>query len=148
VASGQGKAALSYNTYSNQQYGFTTLWPSSLTPQAALPHSSGQTWASPDSRVLFSAYGDNNPDGYSPQQDAAADSKGLSVTYSDIKGDIVTVSGYNNNGQTIVYRRDVVGPGAIDSIYWKYPTAEGAQWNAAVERTAQAFQPGDVAHSH
>ena len=146
VASGQGKAALSYDTYSNQQYGFTTLWPSSLTPQAALPHSSGQTWASRDGRVLFSAYGDNNINDYSPQQDAAADSKGLSVvTYSDIKGDIVTVSGYNNNGQTIVYQRDVVGPGSIDGIYWQYPTAERAQWNAPVERTAQAFQSGDVA---
>ena len=140
---------LSYNKYADPRYGFITLWPSSLRARSQPPFTdSGSTWVSADGQVLFSAYGDNNINGYSPQQEAAADSKGLSITYSDIKGDIVTVSGYNNNGQTIVYRRDVVGPGSIDGIYWQYPTAEGAQWNAAVERTAQAFQPGDVTHLH
>ena len=98
--------------------------------------------------MLLSAYGANNVLGYSPQQDAAADSRGLSVTYRAISGNVVTVSGYKDSGRTIVYQRDVVGPGAIDTLYWSYPTTEQAQWNAPVTRTVQAFQPGDVTTFH
>ena len=33
------------------------------------------------------------------------------AVYMNISGNVVTVSGYKDNGQTIVYQRDVVGPG-------------------------------------
>jgi hypothetical protein len=47
-----------------------------------------------------------------------------------------------------VYQRDVVGPGAIDTIYWSYPATQKARWDAAVTVTALAFQPGDVTSAH
>lgn len=148
AVSGQERAALSYSKYTNPRYGFTAIWPSSLSAGPPLPDGDGQTWVSPDGQVLLSAYGANNVLGYSPQQDAAADSRGLSVTYRAISGNVVTVSGYKDSGRTIVYQRDVVGPGAIDTLYWSYPTTEQAQWNAPVTRTVQAFQPGDVTTFH
>ncbi|MGO8882608.1 MAG: hypothetical protein ACLPUO_13885 [Streptosporangiaceae bacterium] len=70
---------------------------------------------------MLSAYGSNNVLNYSPRQDELADSRGVAVTYRSISGNIVTVSGYKNGGRTIVHRRDVVGPGAIDTLYWSYP---------------------------
>jgi hypothetical protein len=60
----------------------------------------------------------------------------------------VTVSGYKDNGQTIVYERDVVGRGAIDTLYWSYPANQKGQWDAAVTRTALTFRPGDVTTAH
>lgn len=97
---------------------------------------------------MLAAYGANNVLNYSPTQDEAADSRGLSVVYHNISGNVVTVSGYKNSGRTIVYQRDVVGPGSIDTLYWRYPATEKTQWDAAVVITAHAFQPGDVALAH
>lgn len=148
MASAHGNIPISYNPYKNRRYGFTTVWPSSLKAQPPLPGGRGQMWVSPDGRVLFSVYGASNGHSYSPQQDAAADSRGLAVTYSGINGNVVTVSGYKDNGRTIVYQRDVVGPGAIETIYWRYPTAEKTEWDAPVTQTADSFQPGDVANAH
>jgi hypothetical protein len=108
----------------------------------------GQAWASPDGRVLLSAYGTNNVFNYSPRQDEAADARSLFVVYTNISGNVVTVSGYKDNGRTIVYQRDVVGAGAIDTIYWSYPANQKARWDAAVTVTALAFQPGDVTSAH
>jgi len=58
------------------------------------------------------------------------------------------VSGYKDNGQTIVYERDMVGPGSIDTLYWSYPVVQKAQWDAAVTLTAHAFRPGDLSTGH
>jgi hypothetical protein len=137
-----------YDQYTNARYGFTTLWPSSLQIQAQPADNDGQKWASPDGQVQMLAFGSNNIRNYSPRQDEAAAAQGMSVTYANVSGNMVTVSGYMNNRQTIIYRRDVVGPGAIDTIYWSYPASQKAKWDAAVTLTALSFRPGnlDIAH--
>jgi eukaryotic-like serine/threonine-protein kinase len=137
-----------YNEYANSRYGFTTLLPSSLRAQPPPEDGDGQAWTSSDGRVLLAVYGANNVLDYSPEQDEAADARLLSVVYVNISGDIVTVSGYKNNGRTIVYQRDVVGPGSIDTLYWSYPANQKAQWDAAVTRTALTFRPGNVTRAH
>jgi len=92
----------------------------------------------------LSASGRDNALGISPKQDEAAASKGLSQVYSNINGNVVTVSGYKNGGRTIVYQRDIVGAAAIDTLYWSYPATEKTQWDGPVTQTAHAFQPGDL----
>src|SRR5579863_3733155 len=146
--SGQGSATPGYHEYANPRYGFTALWPSSFKPQPPPEDADGQAWTSPDGQAELAAYGANNVLGYSPGQDEAADARLLSVTYTNISGDIVTVSGYKNNGRIIVYQRDMVGSGSIDTLYWTYPASQKAQWNAAVTLTALTFQPGDVTTPH
>lgn len=141
-------APAGYREYTNPRFGFTTFWPSSFRAQPPPVDGDGQAWASSDGLVELSAFGSNNVLNRSPQQDESADSQDLSVVYSDITGNIVTVSGYKDNGRVIVYQRDVVGPGSIDTLYWRYPTSQKAQWDATVTRTAHTFQPGDVATSH
>lgn len=96
----------------------------------------------------MAAYGANNVLSYSPEQDEAADARTMSVVYRHISGNVVTVSGYKNDRQTIVYQRDWVGPGAIDTLYWSYPASEKAEWDAAVTLTALTFQPGDLDTAH
>lgn len=147
-ASSQGSTAPAYDKYTNPRYGFTALWPSFFTPRPPPVDGDGQAWSSPDGRVLLSAYGTNNTFNYSPRQDEAADARSLFVVYTNISGNVVTVSGYKDNGRTIVYQRDVIGPGAIDTIYWSYPANQKARWDAAVTVTALAFQPGDVTSAH
>jgi CHAT domain len=142
ATSSPGIVVLSYRKYTNKLFGFTTLWPSSFRPQPEPSHGPGQAWVSPDGQATLHAYGAFNKHGYSPQQDEAARSRGLDVVYHVIDGNVVTVSGYQDNGRTIVYRRDVVGSGAIDTLYWRYPTSEQAEWKAAVIRTADTFRPG------
>jgi len=137
-------APASYNKYTNLRYGFTVFWLSSFKAQPPPENGDGQAWTSSDGQVLLSASGVNNLSGYSPEQDEAIDARSMSVIYDNISGNVVTVSGYTNSGRTIVYQRDVVGPGAIDTLYWSYPANQKAQWDAAVTLTAQTFQPGDV----
>jgi hypothetical protein len=144
----QGSAAPGYNQYANPRYGFTALWPSSFKAQPPPEDGDGQSWTSPDGQVLLAAYGANNVLNYSPGQDEVADGHLPAVVYANISGDIVTVSGYKNSGRTIVYQRDVVGPGSIDTLYWSYPANQKAQWNATVTLTALTFKPGNVAAAH
>ena len=146
--SSRGNAPPGYNAYANPRYGFTALWPSSFRAQPPPEDGDGQDWTSPDGQVLLAAYGTNNVLNYSPEQDEAADARLMSVVYVNISGDIVTVSGYTNNGRTVVYQRDVVGPGSIDTLYWSYPVNQKAQLDAAVTQTALTFQPGNVTTSH
>jgi hypothetical protein len=94
------------------------------------------------------AIGSNNIRNYSPRQDEAAAAQGMSVTYANVSGNMVTVSGYMNNRLTIIYRRDVVGPGAIDTLYWSYPASQKAKWDAAVTLTALSFRPGNLDTAH
>jgi eukaryotic-like serine/threonine-protein kinase len=143
-----GSAQPGYSEYANPRYGFTALWPSSFRAQPPPEHGNGQDWTSPDGQVLLAAYGTNNVLNYSPEQDEAADARLMSVVYVNISGDIVTVSGYTNNGRIIVYQRDVVGPGSIDTLYWSYPVNQKAQLDAAVTQTAVTFQPGNVTTAH
>jgi len=144
----RASATPGYDEYANPRYGFTALWPSSFRAQPPPEDGGRQAWTSPDGQVLLAAYGTNNVLDYSPEQDEAADASLMSVVYVDISGDIVTVSGYKNNGRTIVYERDVVGPGSIDTLYWSYPANQKAQWDAAVTLTALTFQPGNVTTTH
>src|SRR2546429_8814817 len=137
-----------YDQYANARYRFTTLWPASLQIQAQPADDDGQKWASPDGQVQMFAFGSNNIRNYSPRQDEAAAAQGISLAYANVSGNVVTVSGYTNNRQTIIYRRDVVGPGAIDALYWSYPASQKTKWDAAVTLTALSFRPGnlDIAH--
>jgi serine/threonine protein kinase len=143
-----GNPSPGYNQYTNPRYGFTALWPDTFSAQPPPGDGDGQAWAGPGGQVLLSAYGANNILGYSPEQDEAADASRLSAVYMNIRGNVVTVSGYKDGGRTIVYERDVVGPGAIDTIYWSYPANQKAQWDAAVTLTALTFRPGDLSTAH
>ena len=146
--SGQASPSAGYNQYTNPRFGFTALWPGTFSAKPPPADADGQTWADPGGQVVLSAYGANNIFGYSPEQDEAADAGRLSAVYMHISGNVVTVSGYKDNGQTIVYERDVVGPGAIDTLYWSYPANQKARWDAAVTLTAVTFRPGDVTTGH
>jgi len=147
-ASNSPRIPAGYDQYTNARYGFTTLWPSSLQIQAQPADNDGQKWASPDGQVQMLAFGSNNIHDYSPRQDEAAAAQAMSVTYANVSGNVVTVSGYMNNRQAIIYRRDVVGPGAIDTLYWSYPASQKAKWDAPVTLTALSFRPGNLDTAH
>jgi len=147
-ASNSPRIPAGYDQYTNARYGFTTLWPSSLQIQAQPADNDGQKWASPDGRVQMLAFGSNNIHDYSPRQDEVAAAQAMSVTYANVSGNVVTVSGYMDNRQAIIYRRDVVGPGAIDTLYWSYPASQKAKWDAPVTLTALSFRPGNLDTAH
>ena len=71
----------------------------------------------------------------------------MSVTYANVSGNMVTVSGYMNNRLTIIYRRDVVGPGAIDTLYGAIPPARKRN-GRAVTLTALSFRPENLDTAH
>lgn len=148
TAGSPGTVPAGYSEYTNPRFGFATFWPSSFTAQPPPVDGDGLAWASPDGLAELTAYGSNNVLNESPRQDESADSRGLSVVYTDITGNIVTVSGYKDNGRIIVYQRDVVGPGSIDTLYWRYPTSQKTRWDATVTLTAHAFRPGNVTTGH
>jgi hypothetical protein len=87
------------------------------------------------------AFGSNNIHNYSPRQDEAAASQGMSVTYANVSGNMVTVSGYMNNRLTIIYRRDVVGPGAIDTELSRRPESKMGRRRHADRTVIPARKP-------
>jgi hypothetical protein len=102
---------------------------------------------SPDGATSLTVYGDNNVNSATAGQDLAEISTHIRVTYSNISGNIVTMSGYSNPN-TIVYERDVVGSGSIDTLLWRYPTDQKALWQSANAKTALSFVAGDVSSAH
>lgn len=143
-----GGSSVEYLTYTNARFGFTSLYPTALVAQPIAQDGGGASWASSDKTVLFAVGGYDNAASISPQQDEANDAMAVTVTSHSISGDVVTVSGYENGGRTVVYERDVVGPGSVDTFYWSYPSSEQSTWTPVVGHTAQSFRPGDVAASH
>lgn len=138
-----------YGTYTNPRFNYTAYFPAGFTPQNQNADGDGLEWVGGnEGMVSVKAFGRNNVDGYTPDQELAVDGEGLQVTYSHISDDVVTVSGLANAGQTIVYIREVVGPGSIDTLKWTYPAQDKATWDAAVTYTAKAFVAGDVATAH
>jgi hypothetical protein len=143
---GSSAAPAGYRQYANPRYGFTTLWPTSLTEQPPPENGDGREWTRDGGTVSMSAYGSNNINADTPAEDLRAISSGLRVTYSIITGNIVTISGYKNDA--IVYERDVVGASSIDTLLWQYPSAQRDTWQAATTKTALTFTAGDVSSSH
>jgi hypothetical protein len=141
-------ADASYRTYTNARFGFTTSYPNGFAVQPPPVNGDGREWTTDHGRVSLAAYGQNNVDGTTPKRQAAQDARGMRVVYRRVSGKVVTVSGYVQGGRVIVYRRDVVGRGSINTLVWRYPRSQKARWDAAVAATASRFRPGDVASPH
>jgi hypothetical protein len=142
-ASGTG-----YRRYTNQRFGFATLYPSDFSRRPPPEDGDGKEWTYDDGEVSLSAYGDDNVNHLTPQADLRWASRGVRATYSSISGDVVTISGYTAEHTSIVYERDIVGSGSIDTLLWRYPTSQRSRWQHANTKTALAFRPGDLAISH
>src|SRR3954452_11598764 len=111
-------ALTAYQSYTNARFGFTVRHPTTLKAQPPPENGDGREWRR--GRVSLIAFGANNVEHLTPRQQAREDARGLRVTYRHVAGKVVTVSGTTNGGRTIVYHRDVVGRGSIDSLQWKY----------------------------
>jgi hypothetical protein len=140
--------AVHYKTYSNPRFGFTVEHPATMTAQPPPEDGDGREWTTDGGRVSLRAFGANNVDHLTPARQAAADGRGVHVSYRRIAGRVVTVSGTVHHGRTIVYERDVVGKGSIDSLVWRYPASQKARWDGPVTRTARTLRPGDVSRAH
>jgi hypothetical protein len=133
--------------YTNPRFGLSMTRPASFHPFAPPEDGDGLEWRTDRGRVTISGFGVNNVRNYTPVQDERAVEKGLHVVYHHISGRTVTVSGYRH-GHTIVYVREVVGRGSIDTLYWVYPRAQRRRWNADVSHTAGTFRAGNIKTSH
>jgi hypothetical protein len=141
-------ALTAYQSYTNARFGFTVRHPTSLRAQPPPENGDGREWRGEQGRVRLAAFGVNNVEHLTPRRQARADARGLHVVYRHIAGKVVTVSGTTHGGRVIVYHRDVVGRGSIDSLQWTYPAREKKRWDAAVTKSALSFRPGDVSRSH
>jgi hypothetical protein len=134
-----------YVAYHNARFGFTLDRPPGFQVKPAPENGDGREWKAPGGATL-AAYGANNVSRLTPAQLADDVAKGLEVTYRHVSGSRVTVSGYR--GSKIVYERDVVGKGSIDTLLWTYPKAQRTRWDDAVAATARSFTPGDVSRAY
>jgi hypothetical protein len=138
-----------FATYTNPRFGFRTLYPADFTAQTQSSNGDGMEWVGgTEGTTTVTAYGANTGDGTTPDEELTTLSDGIDVTYSHVKGDVVTVSGFKDGGDTVVYIREVVGPGSSATLQWTYPAADKGRWDAAVAATAAAFRPGDLSTGH
>lgn len=133
-----------YKAYKNPRFGFRLVRPKAFHADPPPADGDGRGWTADHGRVALSAYGSNNGGlEYNPKQQERADEYGLHVTYKNVSGHVVTVSGYRHT-HTIVYERDWVGPGNIDTTYWVYPRSQRKKWNALLLHTVDSFKPGPL----
>jgi len=140
--------AAGFRVYRNARYGFRTGYPAGFAAGQPPQNGDGLRWTDGSGTVSLVAFGANNVNARSVRQVQADDASGVHVTYSNVSGVVVTTSGLTAADTQILYRRDVVGPGSIDSLQWTYPASDKARWDAAVATTAAAFTAGAVSRSH
>jgi hypothetical protein len=137
-----------YVHYKNARFGFSLSRPASFKAEPKPEDGDGRGWQRDHGRVDISGFGQNNVLDRTPKDDEKADSQGLHVTYHNISGRVVTVSGYRHHRHVIVYQRDVVGKGSIDTLFWTYPTSQRKRWKRAVKHTVHSYRAGRVADGH
>jgi hypothetical protein len=138
-----------YGSYTNPRFGFSTLVPANFVAQPQLSDDSSFQWAdSASGAVTVRAFAENNTDGNTVDDELSSRSQGINVTWSQIKGQVLTLTGFVDDGQTIVYLREVVGQGSENLLEWTYPAKDKQQWDSAVTTTALGFRPGDVTAPH
>ena len=68
------------------------------------------------------------------------------VSYRNITGNSFTLSGYNNNGKTIIYRKTYVATNNIDShtLVISYPRTDKKLYEEVVNHIVASFRAGDL----
>jgi pimeloyl-ACP methyl ester carboxylesterase len=152
VSGGQSRSTGQYTSHSVSRFGFSAELPDDFRILSASSNGDGLTLHSSDDRAEVSIYGTNNVNGESAVRVrdsyvAEAGTKGSVVTYQNVDGDAVTVSGYTPEAG-IFYYHAVVGPGSINVIQWTYPASQKEQYDDAVTHSVRSLQVGDLTQPH
>jgi hypothetical protein len=160
IATATAATPAAYLTILNPRYGFSCDVPADFIATQAPANGDGFGYKSPNGQAEIICYGENNlgfmkgssvgstsaQDAYQ-QQLESIHSSGCSITYQALVGNSITVSGFSKSGE-IYYTRILWGPGSTNGMTWGYPRYQQSQLQAAVEHSAAAFRPGDLASGH
>lgn len=148
-------SAVPYVQYVNPRYGFLAEVPATFIAGRPPDNGDGQDFRSLDGRATITVSGinnalDDNPVLVEDWLVTALQSMNGTVTYKNIAGSVVVVSGTypDPNGTMVLYARTVVGAGSEDTLWWTYPVADKGVYDAQVVHTASAFRPGDLSVAH
>jgi hypothetical protein len=138
-----------YDIYTDPRFGFTTIYPAGFVAQPQNSTGSGLEWVGGDEgTVTVRAFGRNNPSGLTATDEEATYSQGAQLRYSHVDGNGLTLSKFADGGSTIVYIREVVGPGSIDTLEWTYPASQQDRWVHTIAITARNLVLGDLSRPH
>ncbi|KAA9149868.1 protein kinase [Amycolatopsis acidicola] len=138
-------------TYTNPRFGFSTLVPEGYDASPySPPDGDGMQYTDAALGATFTVWGAN--DGRTAQEILAAASKevvaeGGQVTHQAANETTYTLSGYGADGR-IFYERGYAGSASRATMRWVYPREHKAELDTPVERTADAFHPGDLTQRH
>ena len=122
--------------------------PSDFVDQGESDNGDGSTFHSRDGRVKFLCSGSNSPATTAQQEFddrlSGFRADGDVVSYSNLKGNAITVSGTDKDGR-IFYERVLWGMGSTNTILWTYPKEMADDVKKALEHSVATFKPGRLA---
>lgn len=131
--------------YRNEAYGLSFMLPDGTEPERYLVDRMGRECGveatDPASGLTVRVMGRAN-DGSSLQEVMDEESSGRAVHYSASEDDWFVLSW--DEGGTVYYLREFVGPSGRDSVLYSYPVEESEAGDAAVEATFDTLEPGDL----
>ncbi|MEH6943134.1 hypothetical protein [Bacillus sp. JJ722] len=134
---------ISYNTYTNERFGFTVKYPNFFTPGKAPANNDGREFSNGECSIL--AYGSNiniieeNETIQTYYNRALLDISGT-ISYQKVSDNWYVVS-YLSNGN-ITYQKGIITDESINTLIITYPSSEKEKYDTIVSEVAKTFQTG------
>lgn len=134
---------ISYNTYTNDRFGFTVRYPNFFTPGNAPTNNDGREFSNGECSIL--AYGSNiniieeNETIQTYYDRALLDISG-SISYQKVSDNWYVIS-YLSDGN-ITYQKGIITDESINTLIITYPASEKEKYDSIVSEVAKTFQTG------
>ena len=138
---------VSYKQYTNARFGFSIQYPSSFVTKTTPDNNDGIILAAPDGSAELTISGNNNV----LNETALSSYNNLlkshsNASYKSQKGNWSVVSWID--GDKIVYEKEVVGKGSINTFIIKYPLAQKSSYDSIISQLNSTFKTPSIDTSH
>ncbi len=138
---------ISYKEYYNERFEFSIEYPSKFVTKMLPANGDGIILESSDGSAELTVSGINNVLDWTAKScfdDFIKDHKNLSYK---LQKDNWFVSSWNE-GDNILYMKEIVGNGSINTFYFKYPLAEKEYYDQVVQKLVESFRTPGISEYH
>ncbi|WP_294359740.1 hypothetical protein [uncultured Clostridium sp.] len=129
-----------YNTYTNERYGFSIEYPLELAPKEPSSNSDGICFSNIDNTVELIVWGNNNTEGSNAESLYRKD-----MLYIPKDNHITWCNDYAynltwNDDKNIYHKYSIVGKGSINTFTFKSPVENRELYEYVIERLDKSFK--------
>ena len=139
----KGTESFSYNTYTNDRYGFTVEYPTIFTKGEAPTNGDGRKFYNAESTIFAYAGHINiieDNETIETYYYRALENAPSPIAFQRLESDWYVIS-YHDGGN-IVYQKGIIGEDIISTLIITYPSSKQAYYDPMVNRVAKSFKGG------